>query len=352
MTSVVRFGSRLVAAGFEVFDGERDARIWISDDDRDWMIITDPDLGGPGEQTIWAMAEVGSGLVAVGTTGDSEDTDAAVWVSTDGLDWARVPSPPSFGGRGHQAMNAISVVGGQIVAVGYDYTDAAVWTSGDGLAWSAVDDSAFGGDGEQKIWSLAVVEPGLIAVGEDDRDAAVWIFDGSAWAQIQDQTAFGGDGHQLMRDVTEFDGRLVAVGGAFLYEDIFFLGRGLGGTLDAMVWASEDGLSWDRVDDEGGALGGVGEQVMQRVVVWESSLLSVGYDLSGRGGVEEGLAPYGSGLDVDAAVWASDDGLAWTKVSSRAFGGEDWQDIWDIVVVPGEGVVAVGGDDLGTPTSN
>lgn len=352
MTSVVRLGSRLVAAGFEIVGGESDARVWISDDGRDWTKITDPDLGGPGEQTIWAIAEAGPGLVAVGSTGDSEDTEAAVWVSTNGLEWARAPSTPSFTGRGDQAMYAIGVYDGLIVVAGHDYTDAALWTSNDGLAWSPVNDPAFGGDQEQKIWSLTVAEPGLIAVGEDGRDAAVWIFDGSAWSQIQDQTAFGGDGHQWMRDITEFDGLLVAVGGAFLYEEIYFLGRGLTGSLDAMVWTSPDGINWDRVDDENGVLGGVGDQVIQQVVVWESRLLGVGYDLAGRGPVEEGLAPYGSGLDVDAAVWMSNDGLVSTKVSSRAFGGEDWQDIWDVVVVPGVGVIAVGGDDLGTPTSN
>ncbi len=351
MTAVVRFGSHLVAAGFEIVNGERDARVWASTDGRDWTIIIDPDLGGPGEQTIWAIAEAGPGLVAVGTTGDSEDTDAAVWVSADGFEWVRAPSIPSFTGRESQGMNAITVYDGLIVAAGFDYMDAAVWTSNDGLVWSPVTQPAFVGDGEQKIWSLTVAKPGLIAVGEDDRDAAAWIFDGSTWTQIQDQIAFGGDGHQLMRDVIEFDGLLLAVGGAFLYEEIYFLGRGLSGTLDAMVWTSHDGVTWDRVDDEDGVLGGVGEQVMQRVVVWDSRLLGVGYELAGRGAVEEGLAPFASGLDVDAAVWTSDDGLAWNKVSSRAFGGEDWQDIWDVVVVPGVGAVAVGGDDFGTPPS-
>ena len=91
---------------------------------------------------------------------------------------------------------------------------------------------------------------------------------------------------------------------------------------------------------------------MHRVVVWESRLIGVGYDLARGGNVEEGLAPFGSGLDVDAAVWTSSGGRAWTRVSSRALGGEDWQDIWDVVVVPEVGLIAVGGDDLGTPPSS
>lgn len=352
MTAAVRFGSRLVAAGFEIVDGERDARIWTSQYGEEWRLITDPELGGPGEQSIWAITAAGPGLVAVGTTGDSEDTDAAVWVSSDGLDWVQVPSTSSFTGRGDQAMNAITVYDGLIVAAGFDYTNAAAWTSEDGFNWSPMKESAFGGDGEQKIWGLTPAAPGLIAVGEDDRDATAWILDGSAWTQIQDQTALGGDGHQLMQDVTELEGLLVAVGGAYLYDEIYFLGRGLKGALDAMVWTSDDGINWDRVDDQEDVFGGRGGQVMHRVMVWESRLMGVGYDLARGGNVEEGLAVFGSGLDVDAAVWASSDGLAWTKVSSRALGGEDWQDIWDVVVVPEVGVIAVGGDDLGTPPSN
>jgi hypothetical protein len=186
-------------------------------------------------------------------------------------------------------------------------------------------------------------------VGEDDRDAAVWTFDGTASTRIEDPV-FGGDGHQLIRDVVEWDDILVAVGGAFTYEEIYFLGRGLSGNLDALVWTSQDGLVWNRVE-EADVPSGVGDQVMQRAVIWDDMLLAVGYDLAGRGNVEEGLATYGSGLDVDAAVWSSDDGSSWTRVNSRALGGDDWQDIWDVVVVPHTGLVVVGGDDLGSPSS-
>jgi hypothetical protein len=38
----------------------------------------------------------------------------------------------------------------------------------------------------------------------------------------------------------------------------------------------------------------------------------------------------------------------WTRANSQALGGDDWQDIWGVAVVPELGIVAVGGDDLGT----
>jgi hypothetical protein len=349
MTAVTTFGSKLVAVGFEIVDGERDGRAWVSDDGQEWVKVTDPDLSGPGDQSVWAVTEAGPGLIAAGATGTSQDVDAAIWVSADGLDWTQVPSIASFQGRGEQSVVTIAVYDDQILAGGANYTDAALWVSADGMSWSPVTNSDFAGDGEQRIWKLQATTHGLIAVGEDDRDAAVWTFDGTASTRIEDPV-FGGDGHQLIRDVVEWDDILVAVGGAFTYEEIYFLGRGLSGNLDALVWTSQDGLVWNRVE-EADVPSGVGDQVMQRAVIWDDMLLAVGYDLAGRGNVEEGLATYGSGLDVDAAVWSSDDGSSWTRVNSRALGGDDWQDIWDVVVVPHTGLVVVGGDDLGSPSS-
>jgi hypothetical protein len=349
LTAVSLFGSKLVAVGFEIIDGERDGRAWISDDGQEWVKVTDPDLGGPGEQSIWTVTEAGPGLIAAGTTGSSRDLDAAIWVSTDGLGWTQVPSIASFQGRGDQTVDTITVYDDRVFAGGADYTNAALWTSADGISWSPVADSDFAGHGEQGIRKLQATTHGLIAVGEDDRDAAVWILDGTAWTRIGDP-AFGGDGHQLIRDLVEWDDILVAVGGAFIYEEIYFLGGGLAGNLDALAWTSKDGQLWNRVEEED-VPSGFGDQVMQRVVVWDDNLLAVGYDLAGRGNIEEGLAPFGSGLDVDAAVWSSHDGTEWTRESSLSLGGDDWQDIWDVVVVPDVGLVAVGGDDLGSSFS-
>jgi hypothetical protein len=345
MTAVTTFAGKLVAVGFEIVDGDRDGRAWVSEDGREWVKVTDPDLGGPGEQSVWAVTEAGPGLVAAGSTGSSQDVDAAFWVSADGLDWIQVPSIASFQGRGIQSVATVEVHDDQIYAGGADYTDAALWTSPDGMSWSPVADPDFAGDGEQKLWRLQTTRHGLIAVGEDNRDAAVWILD-DTWTKIEDPV-FGGDGHQLIRDVVEWDDMLVAVGGAFTYEEIYFLGQGLGGNLDALVWTSRDGLVWNRVEDED-VPSGIGDQVMQAVVVWDDRLLGAGYDLAGRGNIEEGLAPFGSGLDVDAAVWSSDNATMWTRANSQALGGDDWQDIWGVAVVPELGIVAVGGDDLGT----
>lgn len=350
MTSVTAFEERVVAGGFETFEGDADARVWISPDGSTWEKISDSGFGGSGEQMIWAIAAAGEGLIAGGTTGRLEETDAALWYSPDGRDWLRAPMLPSWQGPGNQAVLAVASYEGRIFAAGRDYLDAGVWVSEDGISWSQVTDPVFGGEGEQVIYDLEVAPQGLIAVGDDALDAAVWILDEAGWRQLDD-TSFGGDGHQMIQDIISLDTGFVAVGGVFEYDEIYFLGRGLRGHLDAVAWVSRDGVDWIRIEDDA-VLGGRGHQVLERVVEWDSTLVGVGYDLAGRGNVIEGLAERGSGLDVDAAVWVSDNGTEWEYMIDGDLGGEDWQDIWDIVIVPEIGAVAVGGDDFGTSTDD
>lgn len=348
MTSLtVSAAGGVLAGGFETIDGDRDARVWISGDGSNWDKIIAPVFDGPGEQTIWAITETIGGFVAGGTTGGSTDTDAAVWYSPDGRDWRQAPAVPSFGGPGSQAILSVVPFQDRVFAAGRDYMDAALWVSDNGVVWTPVEDPVFGGAGEQTIWEMEVTPWGLTAVGDDDRDAAVWTLDDDGWTQLHDPS-FEGDGHQVIEDIVTFNTGLVAVGGVYEYDEIYFLGRGLKGNLDALVWTTTDLQEWSAVSDDT-VLGGRGSQVLEKAVIWDEAVVVVGYDLAGRGNVVEGLAPYGSGLDVDAAVWVSQDGLHWDNIKDSDLGGDDWQDIWDIAVIPDVGAVAVGGDDFGTP---
>ena len=159
-----------------------------------WVRVLDDEavFGGPESQAMQAVVVGGSGLVAVGLDGfGSDDWDAAVWVSADGLVWSRVPHDEAvFGGPSGQAMTSVVVGGPGLVAVGLDISgddwNAAVWTSTDGLAWSRVphDETAVGSPGGQPMWeapmqSVVVGGPGLVAVGlgvsGDFWDAVVWV---------------------------------------------------------------------------------------------------------------------------------------------------------------------------------
>ncbi len=58
------------------------------------------------------------GFVAVGGDGGDSGRDAAVWFSTDGLEWSRVVDPDGLGAEGWQTMNAVVAGGPGLVAVG------------------------------------------------------------------------------------------------------------------------------------------------------------------------------------------------------------------------------------------
>jgi len=143
-------------------------------------------FGGPDDQQMADVVVGGPGLVAVGFDYSGGDWDAAVWTSSDGVAWSRVPHDESvFGGPDDQQMVGVVVGGPGLVAVGADYSggdwDAAVWTSPDGVVWSRVphDESVFGGSDIQSMGRVVVGGSGLVAVGWDysggDQDAAVWM---------------------------------------------------------------------------------------------------------------------------------------------------------------------------------
>jgi len=169
-----------------------------------------------------------------------EDADAAVWWSVDGLTWNRAPhDEAAFGGTVDESMYSVVAGGPGLVAVGSDSSggdrDAAVWWSVDGLVWNRVpdDEAAFGGTGGRGRWMYSVVAggPGLVAVGTDssgaDVDAAVWwSVDGLTWNRVpHDEAAFGGTDNQEMYSVVVGGPGLVAVGTDWS-----------GGDADAAVW--------------------------------------------------------------------------------------------------------------------
>jgi hypothetical protein len=71
---------------------------------------------------------------------------AAVWTSTDGATWSRVPPQPEvLGGPDFQAMGAVTAGGPGLVAVGESDQGPTVWTSTDGIMWSRVDTATLRG---------------------------------------------------------------------------------------------------------------------------------------------------------------------------------------------------------------
>ena len=169
--------------------------------------------------------------------------------------------------------------------------------------------------------SVTVGGPGFVAVGGDGGDAAVWTsVDGIAWCRVaDDEGVFSSPEGQSMKSVTVGGPGFVAVGGD---------GAGMA------VWTSVDGIAWSRVAHDEAVFGGA---IVSGVIAGGPGLVAVGSDEPG----DHRSMPF----NVDAVVWTSVDGIAWSRVADDegVFGGPQNQSMND-VTVGGPGLVAVGYD--------
>jgi hypothetical protein len=325
-------GPGLIAVGVDSSGADADAAVWVSTDGESWSRVAEPSLGGPHAQGLEDLAVGESGIVAVGWDSSVGDIDAAAWFSVDGLTWEKV-GDDVFAHEGHEEAGTVLATDRGFVAAGFAVigreADAAIWTSPDGRTWTRLDDPALGGGGTQRISSLVVGPQGLVAGGTNflptefgvyQLDARVWVSsDGTSWDAIDDAT-FGGPGWQYITSITAGPDGLVAAGG-----DI--LGRP-GLDNDAAVWTSPDGRTWTRVEDADFVSDRA--QQISAITVGPDGLLAVGYDT-------------GPGGDRTPAVWRSPDGAAWVRIADPGLTepGHRWM---SGVVMAASGVVAVGTD--------
>lgn len=147
-----------------------------------WTTVENSALGGDGHQSMNAVAYDGDRFVAVGSesAGVWGEEHAAVWISTDGVDWNRIPHEEAvFGGPQGGVMSDVTAGGPGFVAVGTIWNwagvenseqsaEPVVWTSPDGEAWTRTADIALGSDAEfVGMNSVIAGGPGFIAVGWD-----------------------------------------------------------------------------------------------------------------------------------------------------------------------------------------
>jgi hypothetical protein len=211
--------------------------------------------------------------------------------------------------------------------------DAVIWRHRrDPARWDRVSDRSFEGPGRQVVWRVVEADlgsgPRYIAAGGSSsqasggEDGAVWISsDLRTWEAIKERSQ-GGVGDQEITDLGRFGSGLVAVGT-----------ERRDGDTRGVVWLSDDGRSWTRVNDP--AMTGLGVDGMLTRVV------APGPALVGQG-VPRLVAAGFSGRDgaLDAAVWTSQTGRAWAR--EAVFSGDGDQEITSLVSTRG-GVVAVGG---------
>jgi hypothetical protein len=153
MRDVTTGGPGLVVVGDVYRGGWETGRsaAWTSSDGFTWSLATE-DIEAI---AVMAVTAGGPGLVAVGFASETptpsplnETWMAAVWTSTDGVTWSRVPPQPEvLGGPGWQAMGTVATGGPGLVAVGDSGQGLTVWTSTDGSTWSRLDTATLrGGD--------------------------------------------------------------------------------------------------------------------------------------------------------------------------------------------------------------
>ena len=257
----------------------------------------------------------GPGFIAVG----SEDGNAAVWTSADGLTWLRVPHDEAvFGGGGELWMADVTVGGPGLVAVGGQDVCA--------------DLPALDTDGSVRVDEVGAPEPTTVC---SDGNAVVWTSpDGLTWSRVpHHEVVFGGPDFSEMTAVTAGGPGLVAVGTSAGFGGGAALVEGESAVDEsAAVWTSPDGLTWTRVPPDEAVFGGPGWQSMFDVTVGGPGLVAVGQD----GGDQF----WGNSLDDRPAVWTSPDGLTWTKVPDQDAFGRNSTMLG--VTAGGPGLVAVG----------
>ncbi len=294
-----------------------------------WSRIDSATPGSDGRQTMESVIHDGERFVAVG----SEETDtggrAAVWMSSDGIDWSRVDNDESaFGGAG---MADVVAGGPGYVAVGTAWSEpfgsahGVVWTSVDGEIWSRSDrdllESVVPFSG---VYSVIAGGPGLVAVGWDfdtetfEGNAAVWTSsDGFSWDRVADPD--GIFSRALMSDIVAYEGGYVATGSG--RGQLFVGTRGCtgGDICPAAAWTSPDAVTWTRV--ESGAFAGE---------FTEASGLSV-----------SGPNIVAGGFDVGAAIWTYDPDNGWLRVPhTGSLFGESFA--VDATAIDGDRAIAVG----------
>ena len=281
LNRVVATGSEVVAVGWNTAAGqEDDAAVWASSDRLNWALFTPGEGGGPGDQGMASVEVLDGHFVAVGSTNvTGTDQDGAVWTAETVDSWHREDTnTAALGGLGNQEIRRLVRHGGASIAVGVTGganlgTDAAVWRF-DGQSSTKTRDSSFVGQGRQEMWSIAALGPDLYAAGSDGRgtdiDAAVWRQQGKTTWEPVPARAFGGPGDQFIHAIVRTDSGLVAVG----FESADGIERPL-------AWTSPDGLHWTRHRMDSSAPCQVCEVL--NVTVYRRGLVAVGYSGVGDG---------------------------------------------------------------------
>ncbi len=238
--------SGIIAVGVDGRRSDYDAAVWVSVDGEEWERVPHDEaiFGGSGIQAAYSVVQFDNTVIAVGESAGR----AQVWVSYDGREWARASVVDAPGGDKTEptAMSDVAVWEHGLVAVGSagSRSRPAVWLSSNGITWNRLPEYLGAGSsgvegGETAGGSMTLVaarETGLVAIGKSKAGPIVWAsVDGFAWHKLD--ATFIDVPVATRASIAEvvWDGdRLIAVGG---YE-----GKDPGWCpCVAVIWVSLDG---------------------------------------------------------------------------------------------------------------
>ena len=235
--------------------------------------------------------------VAVGGEGGGEyygqQENGATWISVDLHRWTKAPRQQAFGGAGF--TNVASGPAG-FVAIGYQQGGETVWTSPDGLHWTVMRDEGLFPNEQTEATGIVRTSDGLLMVGRIGSDAVAWTTtDGRHWTL-----------HRL----ASFDTGLVLTGVAS--GGAGFVALASGGPavevapgdfrMPVTPWVSADGRSW-QVGPPSAAMFGASGPIVA---------LPGGY-----------VAASAVGLQSEAHLWTSTNGIDWVPVAGLDLAGID-----------------------------
>ncbi len=224
-----------------------------------------PPGGGAAVTGSASMNVVGAGTEGVFVTG-AVSGRPAMWYSTNGTDWQRVPGAERLiAGARDAKVSSILVDANEVYVAGSvqagTNTAGALWVSNDGISWRTFGaaDNPFVGPGDHVIEGLVADGASLVAVGAvrsgQDWTPATWVSpDGATWSEADEALPAApqpnaGSGGTVVRAVAASaggatQGPVVAVGGSVGAQRIWSSPSGEGWSEVAMPPSTAEATNW------------------------------------------------------------------------------------------------------------
>ncbi len=254
VNAVLAVGNNVYAAGSVTNGTETDAALWASGDGINWHRVGSAQaaFGGPGDRSIMGLAQLGTGMVAVGGIRTGGAWSPASWISPDGASWSQpseafpmVARPDAdVDGSVARTVSASASPAGTtlLVAVGGGSGAQRAWQSENGVGWTEVPLPPGAAASEDWQASLVGTAGTTTVIADSNPGQPNVLTDGpGGWSEPSINPAVFGAVQPVARpmSLTSTGGRLTLV------VDVETPAQVLGGSATATaVVVSTDGRTW------------------------------------------------------------------------------------------------------------